>query len=49
MKDWCVYIHIFSNEKKYIGITSQSLKNRWRDGKGYKEQPIIWKAIQKYG
>lgn len=49
MNNWYVYIHIFPNGKKYIGITSQSLKNRWRDGKGYKEQPIIWKAIQKYG
>lgn len=49
MNNWYVYIHIFPNNKKYIGITSQSLKNRWRDGKGYKEQPIIWNAIQKYG
>lgn len=49
MNNWYVYIHIFPNGKKYIGITCQSLKNRWRDGKGYKEQPIMWKAIQKYG
>ena len=50
MKDWCVYIHIFPNEKKYIGITCQNPINRWRkDGSGYKEQPLMWKAIKKYG
>ena len=50
MKDWCVYIHIFPNEKKYIGITCQNPLYRWRkDGSGYKEQPLMWKAIKKYG
>ena len=54
---WCVYMHIFPNDKKYIGITSQNVKYRWRsDGSGYKPRKNrdpnssrIWNAIQKYG
>ena len=50
MNNWYVYIHIFPNGKKYIGITCQNPINRWRkDGSGYKEQPLMWKAIKKYG
>ena len=38
------------NNKKYIGITSKDLNNRWKNGKGYpKSQPHFYKAIQKYG
>ena len=36
MNDYIVYMHISPNNKKYIGITCQSLKNRWRNGEGYK-------------
>ena len=45
-----VYVHIFPNEKMYIGITSHNNPNkRWRNGSGYKTQKFLWKAIQKYG
>ena len=44
-----VYKHTFPNGKIYIGITSLSITNRWRNGKGYKTQNLMFKAIQKYG
>lgn len=45
-----VYIHNFPNGKKYIGITCQAAKLRWRcNGSGYKTQSRIFRAIEKYG
>lgn len=49
MNNYTVYVHIFPNGKKYVGITSRNTKYRWRNGNGYKGQPIVWNAIQKYG
>ena len=45
-----VYAHVFPNNKVYVGITKQSLEDRWKNGKGYKRknQPVIAKAIEKY-
>lgn len=38
------------NGKSYIGQTCQDPARRWReDGSGYKDSPLFWKAIQKYG
>ena len=48
LMSYTVYMHIFPNNKVYIGITCQSLERRWRDGKGYEGQPIF-DAILKYG
>lgn len=50
-KKYCVYKHIFPNNKVYIGITCQKPEYRWRNGKGYyqKGQNKIYKAIEKYG
>ena len=49
-RKWCVYCHTNKiNGKKYIGITSRMPENRWRDGNGYSNQVVFWKAIQKYG
>ena len=45
---YTVYCHIFPNGKKYIGITKQDVKRRWRNGKGYEGQPV-YNAILKYG
>ena len=42
-------MHIFPNNKKYIGITSLKPKYRWSDGKGYKKQKLMYRAILKYG
>lgn len=44
-----VYMHIFPNNKKYVGITKQRLNVRWKNGYGYERCPLMWKAIQKYG
>jgi group I intron endonuclease len=49
-KKWKVYVHINNiNNKLYVGITSQSVKARWENGRGYSESPKFWNAIQKYG
>ena len=49
-KFYTVYMHINkSNQKKYIGITSQNVKKRWQNGYGYKTNPYFWRSIQKYG
>ncbi len=48
MNDYIVYIHTFPNGKKYVGITSQEINCRWRNGKGYEGQPV-YSAIIKYG
>lgn len=44
-----VYIHHFPNNKVYIGITKLNISDRWREGKGYKTQILMYRAIQKYG
>lgn len=45
-----VYMHIFPNNKVYIGITSNKyVKKRWRKGNGYRTQRLMCRAIQKYG
>jgi hypothetical protein len=49
-KSYTVYIHKNKiNGKRYIGITSQTVNNRWRNGKGYERQTYFYNAIQKYG
>ncbi len=37
------------NGKVYIGQTIQKAKRRWRGGAGYRNQPIFYNAIKKYG
>lgn len=47
---YCVYIHTNkSNGKKYIGITSQNVSRRWRNGNGYYLNEHFSRAIEKYG
>jgi len=46
---YTVYAHIFSNGKRYIGITSQKPEYRWKSGSGYKHSLKIRNAIEKYG
>lgn len=46
--NYVVYMHTFPNGKRYIGI-SRNVSRRFRNGKGYEHQPIMWNAIQKYG
>lgn len=44
-----VYVHIAPNGKRYVGKTAQDISQRWRNGAGYKNCTLIWRAIQKYG
>lgn len=46
---WSVYIHTCPNGKKYIGITSRSCEDRWRNGHGYRNNEHFYAAIVKYG
>ena len=48
MASYTVYVHTFPNGKRYVGITCQDVKRRWRDGKGYEGQ-VVYDAIIKYG
>ena len=54
--NYSVYVHINKiNNKRYYGITSQKPKDRWRNGKGYKnhknnkKDTYFYNAIRKYG
>lgn len=44
-----VYIHIAPNNKKYIGITSKNIEQRWSNGNGYRNNKYFYSAILKYG
>lgn len=44
-----IYKHTFPNGKVYIGMTFQEVKYRWRGGAGYNNQPVMKRAIKKYG
>lgn len=47
---WTVYMHENqANGKKYIGITSQTVKRRWNNGNGYDNNSYFGRAIIKYG
>ena len=48
-RNYKLYIHIFPNNKVYIGITQQTLQKRWKNGNGYKKDSCIYNAIMKYG
>lgn len=43
-----VYIHIFPNGKKYVGVC-QFCKDRWNSGLGYCDNKEMYDDIQKYG
>ncbi len=46
--NYTVYMHITPNNKKYIGITKNKVKERWKNGRGYERQ-LFYNAILKYG
>lgn len=46
---YILYKHTFPNGKVYYGITKQGAEKRWRSGKGYDENQVVRKAIDKYG
>lgn len=47
--NYTVYMHIFPNSKKYVGITCCATKKRWNGGRGYQSQKLMNRAILKYG
>lgn len=50
MGDYSVYVHTNKeNGKKYVGVTSLDVKERWRNGNGYRENEYFHRAITKYG
>lgn len=46
---YTVYMHRTPNNKYYVGITKQTVDNRWKNSLGYQTQTLFWRAIQKYG
>ena len=48
--EWIIYKHTNNvNGKVYVGQTKQAIKERWRNGKGYKNNLYFYNSIQKYG
>lgn len=48
MKSYTVYVHIFPNGKRYVGITKTKPEYRWNNGRGYKGC-VVENAIRKFG
>ena len=49
MSYW-VYIHTCPNEKRYVGVTTQTKPEyRWQEGRGYRYNDHFYRAILKYG
>lgn len=47
--NYVVYRHTSPSGKVYIGITCTKPEKRWRNGNGYKNCSVFYRAIQKYG
>lgn len=47
--NFTVYMHIAPNGKRYIGITSKTVMERWNNGNGYRNNRYFFDAICKYG
>lgn len=45
---YSVYIHVFPDGKKYVGLTRRKPEYRWRNGKGYKQERLS-NAINEVG
>jgi group I intron endonuclease len=48
-RKYTVYMHTTPSGKRYIGITSQTVKARWESGHGYRTCSYFWNAVCKYG
>ena len=46
---YSVYKHTAPNGKVYIGITKRKPEDRWKNGHGYKNNILFYRAINKYG
>lgn len=50
MREYKIYCHVFPNGKRYFGQTKRTLEERFgKNGINYKDSPLLWHAIQKYG
>lgn len=50
MREYKIYCHVFPNGKRYFGQTKRPLEERFgKNGINYKDSPLLWNAIQKYG
>lgn len=47
--EYCVYMHIFPNGKRYIGLTGRDPESRWKRGKNYRNNEHLTRAFEKYG
>lgn len=47
--NYLVYKHTSPSGKVYIGITSQRVTKRWKNGRGYEGCTVFYRAVQKYG
>lgn len=48
-KNYRVYMHIFPNGKRYVGMTSLSMNERWGNGFKYRKKEDMFADIVKYG
>ena len=46
---YTVYEHLFPDGKSYIGLTSNPVEFRWRNGAGYNNVPKMKEAIERFG
>lgn len=45
-----VYVHTFPNNKKYVGLsTLENINQRWANGRGYRTQKLMYRAVLKWG
>lgn len=45
-----VYVHTFPNNKKYVGLTTlENINQRWANGRGYRTQKLMYRAVLKWG
>ncbi len=47
--NYCVYVHTVPDGRRYVGITCNEPETRWNGGRGYKQNPLFFNAIMKYG
>jgi len=48
-RKYTIYLHRCPNGKCYVGMTSQSINQRWKNGLGYKNNKDFYSDILEYG
>lgn len=49
LRNYRVYMHVFPNGMRYVGMSRISLAKRWENGFSYRKKPEMFKDIEKYG